>query len=79
MDCNRAERSPRRGIELAWVHSWELRLLAHTGIVGFLALIAFLGAAVTAALRRRAPRGSLRGVMAGIGVSLLIEALHLSQ
>ena len=39
----------RTGIELAWVHSWELRLLAHTGIVGFLAFIAFLVAAAIAA------------------------------
>lgn len=62
----------RTGIELAWVHSWELRLLAHTGIVGFIALITFLGAAVAAALRRRAPRGSLRGALAGIALLPLI-------
>ena len=65
------------GIELAWVHSWELRLLAHTGIVGFLALIAFLVAAVIAALRRRAPKGSLRGVMAGIALlPLIVWLIH---
>ena len=65
------------GIELAWVHSWELRLLAHTGIVGFLALIAFLVAAVIAALRRRAPNGSLRGAMAGIAVlPLIVWLIH---
>ena len=62
----------RTGIELAWVHSWELRLLAHTGIVGFLAFIAFLVAAAIAALRRRAPKGSLRGAMAGIALLPLI-------
>jgi O-antigen ligase/polysaccharide polymerase Wzy-like membrane protein len=67
----------RTGIELAWVHSWELRLLAHTGIVGFLALIAFLVAAVIAALRRRAPKGSLRGVMAGIALlPLIVWLIH---
>jgi hypothetical protein len=65
------------GIELAWVHSWELRLLAHTGIVGFLALIAFLVAAVIAALRRRAPKGSLRGAMAGIALlPLIVWLIH---
>ena len=62
----------RTGIELAWVHSWELRLLAHTGIVGFIALIVFLGAAIAAALRRRAPRGTLRGALAGIALLPLI-------
>ncbi|HEX4672838.1 MAG TPA: O-antigen ligase family protein [Solirubrobacteraceae bacterium] len=67
----------RTGIELAWVHSWELRLLAHTGIVGFLALIAFLAAAVIAALRRRAPHGSLRGVMAGVALlPLIVWLIH---
>jgi hypothetical protein len=67
----------RTGIELAWVHSWELRLLAHTGIVGFLALIVFLAAAVTAALRRRAPKGSLRGVLAGIALlPLIVWLIH---
>ncbi|MGZ4233425.1 MAG: O-antigen ligase family protein, partial [Solirubrobacteraceae bacterium] len=67
----------RTGIELAWVHSWELRLLAHTGIVGFLALVVFLAAAVTAALRRRAPKGSLRGVLAGIALlPLIVWLIH---
>ena len=67
----------RTGIELAWVHSWELRLLAHTGIVGFLALIAFLVAAVIAALRGRAPKGSLRGAMAGIALlPLIVWLIH---
>ena len=67
----------RTGIELAWVHSWELRLLAHTGIVGFLAFIAFLVAAAIAALRRRAPTGSLRGAMAGIALlPLIVWLIH---
>jgi hypothetical protein len=67
----------RTGIELAWVHSWELRLLAHTGIVGFLAFIAFLVAAAIAALRRRASKGSLRGVMAGIALlPLIVWLIH---
>ena len=67
----------RTGIELAWVHSWELRLLAHTGIVGFLAFIGFLVAAAIAALRRRAPKGSLRGAMAGIALlPLIVWLIH---
>jgi hypothetical protein len=41
-----------------WTHSLELRLLAHTGIVGSLLFVGFLAAALTAALagRRRAGR-----------------------
>jgi hypothetical protein len=67
----------RTGIELAYVHSWELRLLAHTGIVGFVALIAFLAAALVAALRRRAPRGSLRGAVAATALlPLIVWLIH---
>jgi hypothetical protein len=67
----------RTGIELAWVHSWELRLLAHTGIVGFAALIAFLAAALVAALRRRAPRDSLRGAVAATALlPLIVWLIH---
>jgi hypothetical protein len=39
--------------EPLWTHSLELRLLAHTGIVGFLLFAAFLAAALAAALRAR--------------------------
>lgn len=39
--------------EPAWVHSLELRLLAHTGIVGFGLFAAFLVGAVMAAIRAR--------------------------
>ena len=46
-----------------WTHSFELRLLAHTGLVGFLLFAGFLAAALTAALRAVGPppRGSARG------------------
>jgi hypothetical protein len=39
--------------EPLWTHSLELRLLAHTGIIGFLLFAAFLAAALAAALRAR--------------------------
>jgi O-Antigen ligase len=39
--------------EPLWTHSLELRLLTHTGLVGFLLFAVFLGAAVMAALRAR--------------------------
>ena len=48
----------RSGEEPLWTHSLELRLLVHTGIVGFLLFAAFLIAALSAALgglRRRTP------------------------
>jgi hypothetical protein len=43
----------RTGEEPSWTHSLELRLLAHTGIVGFLLFGGFLVAAITAAARTR--------------------------
>ena len=46
------------GEEPSWTHSLELRLLAHTGIVGFLLFGGFLAAAITAAARTRR-RGDL--------------------
>jgi hypothetical protein len=41
--------------EPAWTHSLEMRLLAQTGLVGTALFVAFLGAALRAALRRRVP------------------------
>jgi hypothetical protein len=55
--------------EPMWTHSLELRLLASTGIVGFLLFAAFLGAALTAAVRARR-RGELSDRML-IGAALL--------
>jgi hypothetical protein len=45
------------GEEPSWTHSLEMRLLAHTGIVGFALFAAFLLAAIGAGLRTRR-RGS---------------------
>lgn len=39
--------------EPSWTHSLELRLLTHTGIVGFLLFAGFLAAAISAAARTR--------------------------
>ena len=53
-------RERRSSEQPRWSHSFELRLLAHTGLVGFLLFAGFLGAALTAVLapsaRRRAGR-----------------------
>jgi O-antigen ligase/polysaccharide polymerase Wzy-like membrane protein len=51
-----------------WTHSLELRLLAHTGIVGFALFAAFLVAALTAALRGRPRAGQLGSAAAAIAL-----------
>jgi hypothetical protein len=58
-------RHRRTGEEPAWTHSLELRLLVHTGVIGFLLFAVFLVAAVMAALRTRR-RGGLSAAVAGI-------------
>jgi hypothetical protein len=55
--------------EPLWTHSLELRLLAHTGIVGFLLFAGFLAAALAAVLRARR-RGSPADRML-VGAALL--------
>lgn len=73
---------PRRRTdeEPAWTHSLEMRLLAHTGIVGFGLFAAFLVAALMAALRaRRRPvgRGDLTQAVAGIALlPLVVWVIH---
>lgn len=57
--------------EPRWVHSIELRLLTHTGVLGALLFALFLIAALLAALRGHAP-GSRERVTAGI---LLLPAV----
>ena len=56
---------PRRHTneEPAWTHSLEMRLLAHTGVVGFALFAAFIVAAVAGAIRvrRRADRAPPSG------------------
>ncbi|HZV74150.1 MAG TPA: O-antigen ligase family protein [Conexibacter sp.] len=52
-----------------WPHSLELRLLAHTGLVGFLLFVGFLAAALTAALAGR--RRSVPGAAAVAAIALL--------
>jgi hypothetical protein len=57
--------------EPTWTHSIELRLLVHTGIVGFLLFTAFIVAAVLAALRTRRT-GGLAGALAGAAMLPLV-------
>jgi hypothetical protein len=62
--------------EPAWTHSLELRLLVHTGIVGFLLFTVFLVAAIAAALRARRRRG-LEALVAGAALlPLVVWLIH---
>jgi hypothetical protein len=65
------------GEEPAWVHSLELRLLTHTGVVGFALFAAFVVFATAAA--RSAARASdrrVRLVLAGALVPLVVWGVH---
>jgi hypothetical protein len=55
-----------------WTHSIELRLLAHTGIVGFVLFMSFLVASVAAAVRTRGRASPLARTAAGIGLLPLV-------
>ena len=58
--------------EPTWTHSIELRLLTHTGIVGFLLFMTFLAASLTAAIRTRRRAPPLAATAAGIGLLPLV-------
>lgn len=60
-----------------WTHSIELRLLAHTGVVGFLLFVAFLAAALTAVLRSRRRSAQLTSAAAAAAVlPLVVWTVH---
>lgn len=69
---------PRRRTseEPAWTHSLELRLLAHTGIVGFALFVVFLVAAIAGALRARRRDGFAGFVAAVALLPLLVWLIH---
>jgi tetratricopeptide (TPR) repeat protein len=62
-------RERRSNEQPRWTHSLELRLLAHTGIIGFALFAGFLAAALVAALRGRRRTPALAN--AAIAVALL--------
>jgi hypothetical protein len=62
--------------EPAWTHSLELRLLVHTGIVGFLLFAVFLVAAIAAALRARRRRGLEAMIAAAALLPLVVWLIH---
>ena len=63
--------------ETSATHSLEMRLLAHTGVVGFLLFAAFLVAALRPALRARRRGDALtRGVAAAALMPLVVWVIH---
>ena len=71
------ERKRRTGEELRWTHSIEMRLLAHTGAVGAALFIAFLVAAIAAALPAlRRSTGLTRGVAGAAMLPLIVWVGH---
>lgn len=54
--------------EPRWTHSLELRLLVHTGVVGFVLFAAFLGCALAAALHSRRHAGLQARQLAGVAL-----------
>ncbi len=67
----------RTGEEPSWTHSLEMRLLAHTGFVGFALFVGFLVAAIALALRGRRRAESLTRSVAGIALlPLVVWLLH---
>ncbi|MFZ1992515.1 MAG: O-antigen ligase family protein [Solirubrobacteraceae bacterium] len=67
----------RTGEEPSWTHSLELRLLAHTGIVGFLLFGGFLIAAIKAAARtRRRGDADTRLLTGALLMPLVVWLIH---
>jgi hypothetical protein len=66
----------RTGEEPAWTHSLELRLLAHTGVVGFLLFAAFVVAAIVAALRGRRRPGLAGAAAAAALMPFVVWLIH---
>jgi hypothetical protein len=67
----------RTGEEPAWPHSLELRLLAMTGVVGFVLFGTFLIAAVGVALRSARRRPGLAGGVAAIALlPVIVWLIH---
>jgi hypothetical protein len=64
------------GDEPRWVHSLELRLLAHTGVVGLLLFAAFLVAAMVTALRAPRTRPDARLAAATALLPVIVWLVH---
>ncbi len=61
----------------SWTHSLEMRLLAHTGLVGFVLFAGFIVCSIAAALRPRRRGSPLTGAVAGIALlPLVVWLIH---
>ena len=70
-------RRRRTGEEPRWTHSLEMRLLAHTGLVGFGLFVAFIAGAVAAALPAlRRASGLTRAVAGAALLPLIVWLVH---
>jgi hypothetical protein len=70
-------RHRRTDLELQWTHSLEMRLLAHTGLVGTIFFAVFLIGALIAALRVRRRVDGFAGALAGIALlPLVVWLIH---
>lgn len=63
----------RIAAEPEWTHSLELRLLAHTGAVGFLLFATFLAAAIGTALRISRRSGGLTAAVTAVALLPLVD------
>jgi hypothetical protein len=66
------DRHGRTGQEPSWTHSLEMRLLAHTGLVGFALFAGFVIAAIALALRGRRRGDPLVRAVAGLALLPLV-------
>jgi len=67
----------RTNEEPSWTHSLEMRLLAHTGLVGFALFVSFLVCAIAAALRPRLRGARLERAVAGAALlPLVVWLIH---
>jgi hypothetical protein len=67
----------RTNEEPEWTHSLELRLLAHTGLVGFALFTAFMVLAIKAAVRARREGHELGRAVAGVALlPLVVWLIH---
>lgn len=70
-------RERESGEQPRWPHSLELRLLVHTGVVGFALFAGFLVAGLVAALGGRRRAGPLAGAVAAIALlPLVVWVVH---
>jgi hypothetical protein len=64
------------GVEPEWAHSLEMRLLAHTGLVGAALFVVFLAAALTGAVKGRGREPMAAAVSTAALLPLIVWLIH---